>query len=367
MFSPHRRTLMLATDSQVPSGVGEHMLTLASGLATRMPVVLAFTRDGETQRIVRRAEAAGITTATFGDDDFGVVLQDHDVDILHVHAGIGWEGHRLAEAGWTAGLPVVRTEHLPYLLTDEEQVAAYRASLGLVDRLIVVSEAAGVTYRDQGIADSRIHVVRNGVVAPVPSVSGRTVRDDLGLGDDQVMVLTAARFTPQKGHRALVEAASHVVARHPHVIFLLAGSGPYRVEIEALVAERGLSDHVRFLGDRDDVPALMAACNVFALPSLFEGLPLVVLEAMACGVPIVATAVGGTTDALGDDYPWLCRADDVNELAKTIEAAATDRAMRIRIGQRNRDRFARDFQAARMVTETAAVYDQLSTRRLSAA
>src|SRR5699024_10991348 len=111
-------------------------------------------------------------------------------------------------------------------------------------------------------------------------------------------LLCVARFTPQKNHRTLVGAMARLVRSHPGARLRLVGTGPEEAAIRARVARLGL-DCVDFLGARDDVPDLMAAADLVVLPSAFEGLPLVVLEAMAIGTPVVATRIGGVIEALG--------------------------------------------------------------------
>ena len=156
--------IVLATDSAVPSGVGEHMLTLAGALSSTHAVVLAFPTEGDGARFLDRSDAAGFETIAL-DENFAGWLETRRPAILHVHAGIGWEGHELVRAGWIAGIPVVRTEHLPYLLTDPDQKSQHRMAASLADALVVVSDAAAESYRAQGFA--HIVTIRNGIEAPL--------------------------------------------------------------------------------------------------------------------------------------------------------------------------------------------------------
>ena len=132
---------------------------------------------------------------------------------------------------------------------------------------------------------------------------------------DRPIVLTVARLDPQKGHRYLLAAATEV----PEAVFALVGEGGERAALENQARTLGVAERVRFLGHRDDVPELLAACDLFVLPSLYEGLPLSVLEAMAAAKPVVATAIDGTTEAVvhevtGDPgptrRPWPTRRRD---------------------------------------------------------
>lgn len=115
----------------------------------------------------------------------------------------------------------------------------------------------------------------------------KTVRAELGIAESALVVLHIGRFVEQKNHQFLVVVFASLLKRRPDAVLLLAGDGPMRPEIERKVAELGISDHVRFLGQRSDVAALYSAADVFCLPSLYEGLPVVGVEAQASGLPIL--------------------------------------------------------------------------------
>ena len=167
------------------------------------------------------------------------------------------------------------------------------------------------------------------------------------------LVGTVARLAPQKDHRTLVEAARLV----PEAEFVLVGDGELREELERLA--EGLP--VRFLGARDDVPELLASFDVFALPSLYEGLCLAVIEAQAAGVPVVATPVGGIRETVVDgETGLLVPPGDPPALARAIRRLLEDRpaaeAMATEARRRVRERFSID----RMVEETLALYEGLA-------
>jgi len=176
---------------------------------------------------------------------------------------------------------------------------------------------------------------------------------------DQV-VLTLARLDRQKGLRYLIEAAAHV----PDAIFAIAGEGPDRAELESLAKSTGVADRVRFLGFRSDVPDLLAACDLFVLPSLFEGLPLSVVEAMAAGKPVVATRVGGTDEAVEHGVTGLLvPAEDATALASAIREVLSSGALAARMGAAGADRALREFGAAAMAGSTMGIYEEVLQRR----
>ncbi|HEV7718598.1 MAG TPA: glycosyltransferase [Arsenicitalea sp.] len=353
--------VVLATDSQEPSGVGEHMLTLATELHREFDVVIACAASDRSRELLGRAARRGLAIKAFDacdGDRLAAWLAGSSADLLHVHAGIGWEGHGLAEAGTRAGITTVRTEHLPYLLTDESQRQQYRDGTQALDRIIAVSEASAETYRRNGIAAEKLSVVCNGI-APARAQCGRdAVRCHLGLRPDEALVLTVGRLTPQKAHQVLVEAVPAILSKLPGARFFLVGDGPEASNLQAAIAALGLCESVKLLGHRVDVPDLLGAADLFVLPSLFEGMPLVMLEAMAAGVPVVATRIGGVVEVLGDDYPLLVPAADRAALAQTIVDGLNDERLAQRVAAAGRDRFESRHRASRMADATAAIYRQ---------
>lgn len=356
--------VVLATDSEVPSGVGEHMLALARALSEGHRVVLAFPPTEEAATFLRRGKRSGFEVRPIGSDAaFIHWLKQVAPAVLHVHAGIAWEGHGLANAGWKAGVPVVRTEHLPYVLTDEAQMVEHRLGTAMVDHLVFVSEACAQTYFDAGVPRTRGTIVRNGIEIPAPRKQRDATRDAIDVAREDFLVVTVARFTAQKNYPLLVAAARLVADVAPKTRFVWVGQGPERAAIERQVGEAGLTGTVTFLGERGDVPDLLLAADLFVLPSRFEGLPLALLEAMAIGVAIVATRIGGTCEALGDDYPALVEPDDAGALAAAIVGCVTDDTHRCKLGERNRNRFGEMFSADRMGREMAALYEAVMAER----
>lgn len=356
---PEPLRVLLATDSANPSGVGQHMLTLARALAPTHRVALAFAAGEAAARFEAAARAAGIDTHRLPDDP-GDLLGALRPDVLHVHAGIGWEGQALTAAGRAAGATVVRTEHLPWLITDPGQAAAYAAAAADVDAFIAVSAGAAATWAPT-LAVMRpgapLRAIPNGVEPPAPTTGRDGPRDALGIPKDAPLLLTVARFTPQKDNATLVAAARLLP---PGVHLALAGEGEERAACEAL-AEGAATIH--FLGHRDDVADLMAAADLLVLASRFEGLPLVVLEAMALGLPVVATRIPGTVEALGPGHPFLAPPGDPGSLAETLARALADPAARAESAVAQRRRYHQHFTATRMAEQTAALYRAARHRR----
>jgi predicted dehydrogenase/glycosyltransferase involved in cell wall biosynthesis len=348
-----REKIVLATDSRDPSGMGAHMLTLGRALQERFDITIAASADAQGG-LLDAAARAGLAVREFDDPaELTAWLRGRNVRLLHVHAGIGWEGHALASAGKAANLPVIRTEHLPYLLTNKNQQDEFRRALTDIDVLILVSEASRTTFQPENVDASKVKVVRNGIFPLCTEAPG--LRDELGLGAAKIL-LTVARFSPQKDHATLVTAMPAVLTAQPNAVLLLVGEGPEMQPIKDLIDQLVISRSVVCTGQRDDVASLMRSADIFVLPSRFEGLPLAVLEAMSVALPIVATRIGGTLEALGHDYPFLVEPGDPQALAAAILSVLNNPIEARLAGERAERRFRRHFHAQRMAGETEDIY-----------
>lgn len=350
--------VVLATDSADPSGVGHHMITLAAHLGPDFAPRLAFAPGRTASGFIDKARSQGVLASAV--DDWAMLFTGPP-GLLHVHAGIGWEGLALVAAGKAAGWNVVRTEHLPHLITDPRQRQDHAAMLASLDGLIAVSPSAGESWA-HGLAHVGatvpVSVIANGIGPMAPRKPRTSVRAALGLSDTAPMILHIGRFTEQKAHSTLIDAFATLVERHPTAHLLMIGTGELRPAIAAQVAALGLP--ATLSDPRDDVADLMAAADLLVLPSLFEGLPLVLLEAMAMGLPIVASRIGGITNALGAAYPYLVPPGDPAALERAMAARLGDPAGTRDEADRQAARYRSRFTAARMAQETGALYRRVT-------
>ena len=263
----------------------------------------------------------------------------------------------------------------PYMVICHSEAAylaeRFKACLPEVERLLAgaaevlaVSESSrGVLQRHFGLAQGRGRVIYNGrpahYFAPVAADDRRRIRRQWGVSDDTLVAFTAARFDSGKGYPFQIEAMKHLRAAGvlDRVRFVWVGDGEWRARIEAMVAEEKLSSHVRFLGYRWDVPELLAAADTFILPSLHEAMPLSIIEAMARGLPVIATAVGGIPEELGDTGQLLPdpnrdAAQTSRVLAQTLAAWSTDLPAVHERGRLAHTRAASLFRQERMLDDT---------------
>ena len=362
------RHVCLFTDSLVPSGVGQHMLTLAAELREHYRVSVVCPPSAGGLALLERAAAMGLDTRALtvrgkrrGQEALGRWLRARQVDLFHAHAGIGWEGHAGISAARLAGVPVVvRTEHLPALIGIRRQHLKYRRLIPAVDRFICVSDEARASFACVGVPEQKLRTVRNGISRRPAPADREGVRARLGLPSEARIVLTVGRMTEQKGYDDLLAAIPDVLARQSAAHFVWVGEGPRERRLRPLVRARGLDAHVHLVGSRPDVPELMAAADLFVLPSLLEGLLLVVLEAMAAGLPVIGTQVCGTAEAVRDGVTGrLVPVQDPEALTAALLEVLECPTLAAQWGAAGRRRVEREFSAARMARETATIYDEL--------
>lgn len=257
---------------------------------------------------------------------------------------------------------IIATEHLFVDVPWRRSVQVEQWLAKRMDRYIAVSHAMARQLRESlALPADKLQVVHNGIpLSPVYRVSQPDHDRHLINGRHGPIVLTVARLHPQKGLRYLIAAA----ARVPQATFVLAGDGPERRALETQVAELGLGERVIFLGHRQDIPHLLAGCDLFVLPSLFEGLPLSILEAMAAGKPVIATAVGGTGEAVTHGVTGLLvPASDPAALAEAIQTLLADPSRARRLAAAGQVRVQQEFSAETMVQRVTHIYTEILAER----
>ena len=208
------------------------------------------------------------------------------------------------------------------------------------DGFIGVAEAHGRHLVDvEGFPAEKVYVIPNGVdVARFhPRKAGEAVRSELGLAATAPVIGIVAALRPEKNHALFLQAARLVRDRIPTAKFLIVGDGPERTSLVELAGQLGLSDAVHFLGNRSDVPEVMAALDIFALTSRIEANPVSILEAMASGKPVVAPRVGSICESVCDgETGFLTEPGDVGQVADRLSDLAADPRKARRMGQAGR-------------------------------
>jgi glycosyltransferase involved in cell wall biosynthesis len=260
-------------------------------------------------------------------------------------------------------------DRAPYLTTMQKRVQRYACQFA--DCILVNAEAVKEWLIDEGYDASKISVIRNGVDlsrfdAPPAPVQ---LRRELALADDTPLVGVISRLTRLKGLEHFLEAAALIKARVPSVRFLIVGeTSPmdpgYLGDLQRYAAQCGVARDVIFTGLRHDVPTVLASLTVSVMPSLNEALSNVVLESMASGAPTVATAVGGTPEAILDGVTrLLVPPAQSSAIADAVVHLLTNGALAQQLGRAGRARIADHFSVRRMVRSTEDLYVDLLERK----
>ncbi len=252
-------------------------------------------------------------------------------DVYHPRPALVVTVHNAPARGGAAGaiyrvleLIVARTADSVLCVSPDLEERMRAAGAALVGRALVPADAIPPdTVSWDAVSAERAHAIASGVSAETRAVSGA----DPG----RPTVLAVGRLAAQKGFGTLLEAAASWRDLRPQPLLVIVGEGPLEAELENQATRLGLD--VRFAGHRDDVPALLAAAAVFVLPSVWEGQPLILQEALRAGLPIVATRVGGTPELTGQDAALLVPAGDAARLADAVRAVLADPAVAARLRQ----------------------------------
>jgi glycosyltransferase involved in cell wall biosynthesis len=292
-------------------------------------------------------------------------LRRERVDLLHAHQ------YTPFFYGITARLlcrrpPVLFTEHGGWYpdYPRPKRIVANRLLLERRDRVVGVGAAVRRTLIDSGgIPADRVGVIHNGI--DVAAFRGgreprEAVRAEIGVGAGDFVLLQVARLDPLKDHLTALRTVERVVHDRPDARLVLVGEGPERAPVEDFIRRRQLAARVRLLGLRRDVARLLPAADACLLTSVDEGIPLTLIEAMAAGLPVVSTKVGGVDEVVVDgETGLLAPAGDDAALAEKVLRLAADADLRRRLGRQGRERAEALFSETRMLEAYAELYREM--------
>lgn len=335
-----RPGLFLMVNSLERGGTERQFVTLAQGLSSgsfelstgclarrgefvdSLPQVVEFSPGRSLFKV--KSQVARISLARH--------LRRHRVAVAH--AFDFYSNLMLIPAARMAMVQVVIGSHrqLGDLLTPL-QFRAQNAAFGMCDRVLCNSRAAAERLAQAGIAEGKLVVIPNALPDEAFSETVPAIPHEPGA----LRVGMIARMNDTvKNHPLFLKMASQLAQKHPHVQFVLVGDGPLRASLEATASELGLGSRVQFLGDRRDIPAVLASLDITVLPSRSESLSNVILESMAAGVPVVATNVGGNGELISDGETGFLTAEDASALARAVGYLLTDAELRSRCGRQAR-------------------------------
>ncbi len=361
------------------SGAENHLLTLLSGLQARgheTRLLLLVEPGRPAEEVVAAAQVRGIPTERvpiYADFDPTLLvrltrrLRAFRPDVAHTH---------LLHAD-LHGIPAARLAGVPVVITSRHNDDAFRVRPGIrqvnrwlwgrVDAGIAISEAvARFTVDVEDAPPDRLVTIHYGL-PPASPVGRETSRADLraalGLPAETLLAGTVCRLVEQKGLPYGLEAFARIAGRFPAAHLVLTGDGPLRGALEAQAAALGVAERTHFLGWRAETAPIFAGLDLFLMPSLWEGFGLVLLEAMAQGVPVVGSAVSAIPEVVVDgETGLLVPPRDVAGLAEALAALLGDPARRAAMGAAGRARLETHFTPSRMVDETLALYERLNKK-----
>ncbi len=343
--------LVHLTASTFFGGPERQMLGLAEHLPDRFATTfLSFREGGRCEEFLDRVRGRGFPASSLESDtphlfaaasELAALLRDRDADVLFCH---GYKANIVGRiAARRVGIPVVGVSR--GWTGESAKVRVYEAidrwHLKYLDRVVGVSEGQAVKVRRAGVPDAKVRVIRNSArteafVEPVDRAAlYRYFSPTLNVSH---VVLAAGRLSPEKGFAVFVEAAALVLRESPDAGFVAFGDGSERAALERRVRELGIGDRFRLPGFIRNLDRVLPGADVVALPSYTEGLPNVALEASAAGVPVVATAVGGTPEVVRDGQTgWLVPPGKPVPFAERIQRLLKDRSARQRMGTAGRE------------------------------
>ena len=295
------------------------------------------------------------------------VARNHRATVLHAHHYSPFVYSCLARLSYPSGR-VVFTEHgrLSDRGPSTKRRLANRLLAPLAHAVCAVSDDVRQHIVAEGFSSAKVAVIYNGIdIGPAPDAPARAgIRSALKVDDATIVVGTIARLDPVKDIGTLIRASA-IASRSARVCLLIIGDGAERRDLEAAASAEsdGGTLDVRFMGHLDDARRWLAGCDIYANSSITEGVSLTILEAMAAGLPVVATRVGGTPEVVDDSCGHLVPPRQAAALAEALVTLAADPERRALLGGAARRRAAGRFALDRMVNEYRTLYGRAAQRR----
>ncbi len=359
-----RRTVMQVTWSLVAGGAETYALTVASGLdaSKYRSVMCGIDQGGALEPEVRRRgvpyhimnRRPGVDWRLMG--RMFQLLRREKVDVIHTH-----HLNQLlysVVAARLLGIRIVHTEHSVEMYKSRKLRWMLRLLSIFCHRVTAIGADGERVLREKvGIPAGKLEIVRAAVDLGRFNVPRAAAREALGLKPADRAAVIVARLFPEKNHRLLLAAFAEAAARVPDAKLLIVGDGVEQAAIEEVIAKLNLGGRVAMLGVRRDIPQILAGADVFVLSSDREGLPIAVLEAMAAGLPVIATSVGDLPLVVKDGQTGLLvPRRDVGELAKALVRLLGDAEPCERMGRGGRELVSEAYSLDQLVKRHSELY-----------
>ncbi len=357
-------------------GIGRHIITLMGGLEEEFDVTIACPQKSVLEDILV-SENIKTLPLPLGSEisikkdcaSFNILRKFMLRERVHLAHAHGAKAALIARpAALWAGVPSIYTVHNS--IFNENWPAWKNNMVAVVEHILswptgcilTVSNALGqeIIYRER-ISDSKIKVIHNGIHFTSFDKSNlqHNFKEKWKIPRNRTVIGTVARMAPQKGLSVLIEAAEQLIGIY-NVHFMIVGDGPLRENLEGKTRLSSINDYFTFTGMVKDITQAYSAMDIFVLPSITEGLPFTILEAMSFSLPVVATSVGGVPEIIKHgEYGFLVPPGDHKELASKIAYLIDCPSIRSEFGYRGRQRVNDKFDASKMIGETKRIYYNL--------
>jgi glycosyltransferase involved in cell wall biosynthesis len=361
------RTLQLISSAGI-YGAENMLVNLARALkqqGCRSVVGVFHNTHNSNVEVAEKAISMGLPVAVFpcrGRADLGAIgviqdyIQRHGIELVHSH------GYKADVYGYgaakRAGVPIVATCHNWPDKTASLRLYAFLDHLVLkgFPRLVAVSEGVRQSLERFGIPQSRVAIIANGIDFETFATARPTFAEEIRK-NGRLAVGVVGRLVPAKGLEYLLRAAREIRELFPETLFVFIGDGPSRHNLEAMTRELRLEANVMFVGKRRDMPGVYASLDVLALPSLTEGMPMTILEALAARTPVVATRVGAVPRiVIPGQTGLLVNPGDATGLRDALVQMLSDRKLREGCGERGQAMVQQNFSSEAMASNYLGLY-----------
>jgi L-malate glycosyltransferase len=368
--SKGRRAVLYFTNSTLWGGVEEHICGLLRNLSRKLFSAHLVCDPTISERFRAACPAdVDITPLALSSPihlgaavQFARLLLRKQFQIVHSH--MFWSSLFASPIAWACRVPIiVETLHgtEAWRTGWKANCTVDRATTRFVSSYLAVCASDARFLRDKKhVPAKKITIIHNGVDIRrfvVPSNARKAIRQALGFTEEDVVLIMVARLHPGKGHRVLLDAMRQLLPSDPKLKLICLGEGEEEPELRAFCESFGLAHCVRLVGYQQNVPEWLKAADINVLPSFYEGLPLTILEAMACKLPTVASNVGGIPEVIEDGLSGLLvPAGDPQRLAQAVAFLLRDAAMRMRIGHAAHARVLGNFSFEQQIRSTEKTY-----------
>lgn len=372
------KRILLYTDTPLTGGAEIQMFLLAKFLNKKhFTPIIALSNNEPLDKLVENFDKEGIKVIRVNAKSkhnpihylsLKRIIAEEKISILHLNLWNPASCRYGFLAGKSAKIPIIITEHDPFELTGFKN-AFKKYGLKTVSKIITVSlENQKLLKKLFPEHKEKIEVIQNGIdtdfwqsqVLKFTENDRHEIKTEIfHANEDTLIIISVAELHERKGLKYLIKAVSEVKEKYPNIKLVIVGEGPDRKNLENLIKDLKLENHVILLGRKKEVPKLLKSSNIFVLPSRREAFGLVNLEAMITPLPIIASAVGGIPEIIKDgETGILVKPEDEKELAQALETLIADSSLREKMANNGFLRVKKNFSAQKMAQEYEKLYSQ---------